>query len=321
VKFATTVAMTTALALAPFLCGCHSGKRATVIYVSSYHAGYPSSDDVTAGIKETLSGSGVRLATFYMDSKRHPEWVEARAAAALKLIDRTKPNVIIASDDNAVKYVVAPFFHDGPVPCVFCGVNWTCDQYGLPTDHVTGMLEVLPVRQTVQTLRQYYPDMKRLVVLSENTASEHKNKDVLIPVFAELGLTAEYVLVDTYEQWQERFVAANREADVIFLPTHGAIKGWREREAKAFVAEHIRVPVFTCDDFMMVYAVFGLTKVAREQGRWAAATALKILKGQRPAHLPVTRNQQTRAYMNANLAEKIGFKPNGALRSRCHRIE
>ncbi len=303
--------------------GCHSGKTHTVLYINSYHAGYGSSDDVMAGVQETLAGRRVRLTTFFMDSKRHPDdpFTQSKVREALQIIDRIEPEVIIASDDNAVKYVVVEHFRDGPIPCVFCGVNWTCDQYGLPTRNVTGMLEISPVRQTIETLKQYYPGLKRLVALSEDTLSEQKNKDALMPIFAELSLSAEYVLVGTYEQWKAAFVQANRDADLVFLPTNGAIKGWDDADARAFIKEHIRVPVFTCDDFMMVYAVFGLTKVAREQGEWAARTALEILDGKSPADVPVTRNGRTAAWINPVLAGQIGFEPEPGLAGRCRRVE
>lgn len=301
--------------------GCRTGERAEILYINSYHAGYGSSDEVMAGIEETLPRSRVRLTTFFMDSKRHPELVESKAAEALRQIERVPPDVIIASDDNAVKFVVVPHFRDGPIPCVFCGVNWTCEQYGLPTPNVTGMLEILPVRETVQALRGSFPDAARLVVLSENTTSEQTNRKVLVPIFADLGLTTDYLLVDTYEQWKEQFRRANAEADMIFLPTNGAIKGWDEPDAKAFVAREIRVPVFTCDDFMMPYAVFGLTKIAREQGEWAAQAALSILGGESPGQFAITRNSRTEAWINRALARKVGFRPGSELLRRARSLE
>ncbi len=300
--------------------GCHSQKMPTVFFIDSYHEGYASSDEVLTGIRETLTKSRIRLVTFFMDTKREPELALQKAQEATALIQETEPAVIIVSDDNAVKHVVAEHYKEGPTPCVFCGVNWTCEQYGLPTDFVTGMLEVLPVREAVETLWQYYPEARRLVVLSGNTASERKNREVLIPILGEMGLSTDYCMVDTYEQWKRQFRLANRSADLIFLPTHGAIKGWDGTDARAFVAEHIRVPVFTCDDFMMDYAVFGQTKVAREQGRWAAVTTLQILKGTSPREIPVTRNRETRLYLNQGLAARIDFRPPASLIDRCWQI-
>jgi ABC-type uncharacterized transport system substrate-binding protein len=80
------------------------------------------------------------------------------------------------------------------------------------------------------------------------------------------------------------------------------------------VRETIRRPVVTCDDFMIPYAVFGLVKVAREQGEWAGRAALEILAGRRPSEIPLARNAQTRALFNADLAVRIGFSPDEDLR-------
>jgi ABC-type uncharacterized transport system substrate-binding protein len=219
-----------------------------------------------------------------MDSKRHASEVELRQVAeqAMQAIQQCKPAVIIASDDNAVKYVIVPHFKDGPLPV--CGVNWSAAQYGLPTASVTGMLEVVPIVETLTTLRQYYPRLKKPFVLLEESVSEESNRRALEPLYRELGLAVDYAYVKDYAAWKRQFARAQRQADLIYLPTNGAIKGWDDADARVFIKQTIRKSVVTCDDFMMPYAVFGLTKVAREQGEWAARAALDLLAGLRPAN-------------------------------------
>lgn len=286
-----------------------------ILYINSYHEGYGSSDDVMKGIIETLKDKNVELEIVFMDTKRHNDQLHVAKTTqqVLQKIIRFCPDLIIASDDYAVKYIVTPYLKEGSLPVVFCGVNWSCEQYGLPTDFVTGMLEVLPIEQSIKTLKVYYPEMKKLTVLSENTTSEESNKVLLDPIYRSLNLEPEYMLVDNFAQWKEAFIQANKSSDIIFLPTNGAVKNWDEIEAMKFVLDQIKVPVFTCDDFMMKYSVFGLTKIAQEQGEWAAQTALEILKGKDPKEIAVTKNSQTIAYVNKILAEKIGFSPNDDL--------
>jgi len=196
-------------------------------------------------------------------------------------------------------------------------VNWSAEKYGLPTEYVTGMLEVLPIEQTVKTLQQYYPEMKTVTVLSENTNSERSNQEVIIPIFESFGLKVTYSLVDTFGEWKDAFRKANKTCDLIFIPTNGAIKGWDKKEAELFVKETVEQPVFTCDDFMMHYAVFGQTKIAQEQGQWAAKQALRILNGTSPSDIAISKNQKTEAYLNPVLAKKIGFKPKEELLEEC----
>jgi ABC-type uncharacterized transport system substrate-binding protein len=316
----TFVAALLALCCAAALC---AQGRKRVFFLNSYHEGYGSSDDVTRGVRDTLAGANVELETFLMDTKRRSSEAEVRQAAAraVEAIRRFQPDVIIASDDAAVKYVVVPHFKAGPVPVVFCGVNWSAEGYGLPTASVTGMLAVVPIVETITTLREYYPRAKKLFVLSEASVSEESNRRAMEPLYRRLGLDVSYAYVADYAEWKRQFVAAQAGADLIYLPTNGAVKGWDDADARAFVARHIRRPVVTCDEFMMPYAVFGLTKVAREQGEWAARTALEILAGRRADEIAVTRNTRAKAWLNRTLAARISFKPDAQLLRQCEQID
>ncbi len=317
-----SLAVTVAAALLLLTGGC-SLFRKTVFYVNSYHEGHGPSDGVMAGIRESLRTSNVHLRVFMMDAGRYPdeELIQQKVEKALFEVSLYEPDVMIVSDDAAVKHFLAASFAGGPVPCVFCGVDWRCDQYGLPTKYVTGMLEVAAVEKTISTIEGYYPDCRTVFVIAENSPSERRSINALAPVYRRLGLRPSYALVDTYEQWKERFIEANASADLVYLSASGAIGGWDSVDAGRFVEERIKVPVLTCDQFMMPYAVFGLTKVPEEQGEWAAKTALQILAGKKPKDIPVVKNTQTKGYLNISLAEKIGFKPDEELLSECQTVQ
>jgi ABC-type uncharacterized transport system substrate-binding protein len=292
-----------------------------VFLLNSYHEGYGSSDDITAGALSRLAGSNTDTAVFFMDTKRNTteDHALAKAREALEKIRLFRPDVIISMDDPAAKYVIVPHFSNGPVPVVFCGVNWSADQYGFPTPSVTGMLEVLPVIETLEALRPYFPG-GRLCVLSEDTLSEQSNQRAMEPIFQRAGLRTRFVLVKDYETWKKEFIRANQEDDIVFIPTNGAVAGWENEDARAFVRQAIRKPVISCDDFMMPFAVYGLTKVAREQGEWAAETALSILTGKEVSDIPVTRNTRTKAFFNPGLAAAIGFEPKHDFLAACESV-
>jgi ABC-type uncharacterized transport system substrate-binding protein len=202
------------------------------------------------------------------------------------------------------------------MPIVFCGVNWTDVEYALPPDRVTGMLEILPVADMIFTMRAYYPKMEKLLFLSENTTTSRKEVALLDTLFIRTGVKVKHALVHDFDEWKVVFKEANQEFDIIYLPTNGAIKGWTKDEAIDFISQYIKVPVVTTEDFMMPYCVFGLTKVAKEQGIWVAETAKKILAGSKIGDFPVTMNKQSNYWINTSLAELIGFKPDSALINR-----
>jgi ABC-type uncharacterized transport system substrate-binding protein len=319
---------TSALLLAVLFMGLHSCgepriEKKKIVYVNSYHRGFPPSDEITAGVLENLPADSFEVIAHFMDTKRNPseEFIKGRAAELLDSIRFEKPDLLIVSDDNAVKYLVVPNFRDNPIPIVFCGVNWTAEQYDLSGCNITGILELLPVDELLQTLKPYYPSMQNLLVLNENTTTSRKTKPLLDTLFSRMGISVTQELVDDFESWKSVFEDANQTYDIIYLQTRGAIKGWDHDEALRIIDRHIKVPLVTCEDFMMPYAVFGLTQVSKEQGIWAAETTKKILKGTRPSDIPVSRNQMSNVWINSRLAEKISFSPDEALMSKARTVD
>lgn len=305
------------------MCVPQEHEKKVVTYINSFHRGHPSSDDIMDGILENFPADSFEIDTYFMDTKRNPErgHIEQQAAQLFDSIMEIQPDILLISDDNAVKYLVQPHLEELDMPIVFCGVNWTDAEYDLPPDKVTGMLEILPVADMIFTMRSYYPNMDKLLFLSENTTTSRKEKQLLDTLFNRVGVAVTHELVDNFDQWKVIFEEANHEYDIIYLPTHGAIKGWDHEEAVDFIGKHIQVPVVTTEDFMMPYAVFGLTKVAKEQGIWVAITAKKILKGSVPADFPVTRNKESSYWINTSLAEKIDFVPDKVLLSKSNIVK
>ncbi len=293
-------------------------EKKKVVYINSYHKGHPSSDEIMESVIENFPADSFRITSYLMDTKLNPSetFIENRAAQIYDSIKAAQPDILIVSDDNAVKYLVQPYLKDLAMPVVFCGVNWSDQEYNLPASKVTGMLEVLPLADLLLTLRPYYPSMKRLLVLTENTTTSRKERQLLDTLFNRVGVDATNVLVDNFDQWKSEFKDANDLYDIIYIPTNGGIKGWEHDEAVSFVSQNIKVPLVTCEDFMMPYALFGLTKVAKEQGIWAARTAKKILNGANPEDFQVISNQQSVVWLNTSLADKIHFLPDSILMSK-----
>lgn len=297
--------------LISFLFSCNNSEKQNILYINSYHEGYPPSDEAMRAIREAFPENEYRLYIRFLNAKRNPspEWLRHAADSFAHEITAIKPGAVILADDDAVKYMRDFIIQNPTSMFVFCGVNWSADHYSLPRQNVTGMLEVLPLRQAIHELLKIYPESRKIAILSENSLSEQNNTLLLDTLYRNMGLTPEYHLVDDFETWKERFAILQNSADLIYLPTNGAIAGWDNDQAKAWEEGRIKKPVFTCDDFMMSYAVFGLTKIPREQGEWASLSVKKILGGVSPEDIPLTSNSQTKKWLNHTLADKTGFSP------------
>lgn len=306
--------------LGAFLWGLNSCNEdvKTVVYINSYHPEFPPSSQITKGVLENLPIDSFAVRSYFMDTKRNPSesFIRQRAGALLDSIRRDPPDVLIVSDDNALKYLVVPNYQGHPQPIVFCGVNWSVEQYDLAGCNITGILEILPITELVQTLRPYYPDMTSVLVLNENTTTSRKTQPILDTLLGNLGLDVSQELVDDFENWKSAFIRANESFDLLYVQTKGAIKGWDDQVAQQYVHEFIRIPVVTCEEFMMPFCVLGLTQLSEEQGIKAAEMAKRIAFGVNPSVIPISRNTVSKVWINSYLASRIGFEPGEELRSR-----
>ena len=57
----------------------------------------------------------------------------------------------------------------------------------------------------------------------------------------------------------------------------------------------------------MSYATVGLTRVAEEQGEWAAASAVAILNGLSPSDIPLMTNRRWDKWVNEPFVERLGL--------------
>ena len=285
-----------------------------ILFVHSYHKGYPWTDGILAGFIQALGFSQQQesdfwgntefvLQNFYMDTKRKPAEDQKRAAAAhaQKIIESWQPDIVVTSDDNAVKYLVVPMISQSPLPFVFCGVNWSANEYSLPPARVTGMIEVQPVDQILETL-QPFARGTRIGFLKGEDFSAAKEADAF-EIF--LGLTLQRRLVANFEEWLVAYRELQQDCDILLVGNSASIQDWDSARARQHIAEETRIPSGTWDAWMREYALVTFSTVPEEQGAWAAETVRTILAGTSPDDIPMSRNQKAKIYRNMELAKGL----------------
>ncbi len=277
----------------------YTGKK--ILYIDSYHLEYPWSAGILQGVKNALKHTGVKLKTVHMDTKRYrSEVFKVRAGLDVKqLIDNYQPDIVIASDDNASKYLIQPYYKNAALPFVFCGVNWDASAYGYPYDNVTGMIEVGLIKALLAQLSGYAKG-QRLGVLSIDSFSERKVITHYKEVFG-IKISEEYY-VSTFEEWKQKYIQLQSQVDQIILESTKGIPDWDEQEAIKFVKKHTTIPTGTMNAWMMPVAMMGYVKIPEEQGEWAANAALKILAGHAPRSIPLARNTQGKLMINIEVS-------------------
>lgn len=280
----------------------YTGKK--VLFIDSYHEGYAWSDGIGAGIRRTLDGKGITLKVIHMDTKRHSDEVFKKEAAkkAKADLDAFQPDVVIAADDNASKYLVAEYYKNAAVPFVFCGVNWDATVYGFPYDNVTGMVEVTPVPQLVEQLQKVAKG-DRLGFLGPDILTARKELENYQKVF---GMNPVAYFATSYEDWKKGFLEVQAKADIVLIDSDGGLYKEHEADMRAFVEANTKKPTGSCYDFMADYAILNYAKSAEEQGFWAAGAALQILDGVSPKDIPIAQNKEGTLIVNARIAKASG---------------
>lgn len=281
-----------------------------VFILHSYDEQFPWTFAINEAIKKILDGSHVQSMAFYMDTKRHSSENEKFAAAQMaKLqIDKFKPHVVITSDDDAVKYVLMPYYKDSTIPFVFCGINWDASVYGLPYKNTTGILEIELISEIIKNLQEQAKG-KRIGYLAMEGFTERKLAE---NYGRHLGKPLEKTyFVTSFGGWKESFLKAQQEVDLLLLLNTKGIKDFNMQQAQQFVENNIKIPTGTSHAWMTQMSLLGITLRPEEQGAWAAQAALKILNGQAPSNIPIARNREGKLFVNLKIAEKLGitFKP------------
>ncbi len=295
------------LAVLALLCSADC-QAANCLYVSSYHKGYEWNDGIERGIEAGLKGS-CELSRFYLDTNRHTdaEFARRKAAEARDLINRTRPDVVIACDDAASLYLVKPYYKDAPLPIIFCGVNGSVSAYGYPYTNVTGMIEIAPIKPLMKEVRSLVRQLNSGVYLAADVSTQRKEFEENREAYALGGIKLSASFVKTMAEWTAAFVAA-QNADFVVLGTNAGIADWDSAGAHRAVLAGTRKLTVTNYDWMAPLAVLAMTKVAEEQGEWSAHLARTILGGARPGTLPIVVNRRWQTYVNPTLAHQAGIE-------------
>lgn len=278
----------------------------TCVYISSYHKGYEWSDGVELSLKRALNGH-CSLIQFDMDTKRNSEesYIRAKAKEAKELIEKTAPDIVITSDDNAAKFVVAEYFKNSSIPFIFCGVNWTAKEYGFPYKNVTGMIEVTPVTSIFE-LAVRISKGRRAIFLGDNTLTENKDFTHFERIAKKSGIELEKALVDNVEDWKQNYLRAQEEKDFIILGHNSAIAGWEDEQIVDFQKKVSSTLVLTTYRWMVPFAMVGLIINPEEQGRWAGEAAVGVLEGFPIEKIAIIANRSWSSWMNPALVSRAG---------------
>lgn len=182
-----------------------------------------------------------------------------------------------------------------------------------PAGNITGVSDLLPVREHIQMVLDFTPGIKKLGVLYN--AGEANSKSTVEKI-KQLSTEMNYEVVEaTAAKTADVYQAAKSmmgKVDAIFIPTDNTIISALESVLKIGI-QH-QVPVFAADvDSVARGAVAAMGFDYYKHGYQTGAMALRILQGTSPSAIPVEFQEDLQLHINSTYAAKMGIQPPEAL--------
>ncbi|OGV54656.1 MAG: hypothetical protein A2017_19245 [Lentisphaerae bacterium GWF2_44_16] len=258
------------------------------------------------GFERIIVSHGISYKIIHMNTKGNDskEYCEKMALEAKKIIDEYKPDILIASDDPASKYLMMPYYSKSDIPIVFCAVNWDASIYGYPYKNSTGMIEIDFIEETVGFLKKYAKG-ERMAYICPNDETSRKVAKIYNENFFNGNLSIH--IVNDFTEFKKVFLDTQQEADMIILYNKEGIRDWNNREAKDFLMTETKVPTGSNNPIMSEFVLISMPKAPEEFGIFAAEAAVNVLKGKKASDIPVLTNKKTILTVNMTLADKLGI--------------
>jgi hypothetical protein len=287
-----------------------------VLVVHSYDRGFAWTADIDDALQRALVPRQVQVRTVFMDTNLHPLEADIVAAGrkAADLMLEFRPDVVIASDDNAQKHFAARYAGNASAPSfVFCGVNKAPATYGYPAVNVTGVTENLAWAKGLELLRRLQPSVSRVAVLMDVRPSSLTEAEKMKSA-GPGDIEASWFAIGSLEEWQRRVRTASSEYDALAVLTCHNLTDAEGRIVPAeqvmlWTRDNAALPSLGFFDYAVADgALCGVIQTGFEHGTLAASLALRILGGERAGDIPVVTQTRGLIMLNAFTARKLGIE-------------
>lgn len=287
----------------PTLANAATPPPKNIFVLHSYHPGLAWTDGIMAGLQETFSASGesIQLHVDYLDTKRYqaPEYFTDFLEQILPYKIENQPfDLLLTSDNDAFNFALK-HRHDlfKGKPIVFCGVNGYGPQMLQGLDGITGVAEEPAVQETLELALQLHPQTQQVIVIgSTQDVTGRLIQGQVLEGSTNLAQKVKFIFWNDLP-WEEI------EQSIPTLPSNSLVfltSVIQERSGRVFdyqeTARAIRrlgkVPIYGLWEFFLDQGIVGGKLLsAQEQGRLAAGLALRVLRGEDPAQLPVIEGE------------------------------
>ncbi|MGL5993808.1 MAG: ABC transporter substrate-binding protein [Aeromonas sobria] len=269
---------------------------AHILVISSYHPEFLWDKSYNKGLLDGLDGEH-QISHFYMDTKRYQrEEFDDIAQRAIAFYLKSKPDLVVLGDDNAINYLANEIAALG-TPVVFLGMNENPRLKGfVGHPKITGVLERPLLKRNISEISQLMGGLDKALVLfdSSNVALTAIEDEFKTQTQLRVGQTLiNSQLMGDYGLWQEAVLNAKKNGyQAIFLGLYHTLVDAQgqhvsEQTVLAWTSANSPLPLFCFWEFSVGkgMAIGGLVLDGNDQGHQAAALINSILAGTLPRTL------------------------------------
>jgi putative ABC transport system substrate-binding protein len=260
------------------------------------------------GLRELGYVDGKNVNIEWRSAEGKPEHVNELAAKLVRL----KPDVIVttapavtASVKQATKTIpIVMAFDDDPVGNKFVA------SLARPGGNITGLSNLSPEisGKQLELLREIVPGLTRVAVLgiSDRPGNAQTRREIEVAAGA-LGVTVQYLEVKNYNDIETAFRSARNGRAQAVLCLGGPVINSHRTKLVALAAKSRLPAMYPRLEFVEVGGLMTYSANITHLYHRAAVYVDKILKGAKPAELPVEQPTKFELLINLNAAKQIGL--------------
>jgi ABC-type uncharacterized transport system substrate-binding protein len=307
------------------------GQRHRVFILHSYEkdhvCGQPQAEGVIVALKDAgFDDKNMDIQSFYMNTKRKPEFIEQQAGIALKTIREFKPDVLVTFDDNAFRTVALQLV-DTSIGIVFSGMNGQPENYNKtkrflecrkkPGHNVTGVYEFLYLVDAIRIHSVIFPGLIETRIIIEMDSPTGK------AVYNQIKLELKDLpkekwsirVVGNLEEYKAELKAANADSSVGAIYPVALLL--RDKQGKIHTAPEIfklttlisKKPELVVNYAFCKMGLFGGAAVDFvAMGKQAGVKVASILNGTNPGSIPIENAENYALAFNLDRARQLKIK-------------
>ncbi|WP_090944055.1 sensor histidine kinase [Pelosinus propionicus] len=292
--------------------------RKKILVLHSYHSEMPWVKLEEQGIKSVLQQEKQAVLYFdYMDTKQNitSDYLESLYKLYEQKYKGRKFDAVIVTDDAAYNFALThqqTLFSSTPI--IFCGVNYFNEAAIQDKTWITGIIEDVDIKSTIEAALVLQPQVTKMVVINDETTVGKANKQLLEKIIPSFDSKIQFIFLEKMAMSEVlEKIAALSDDTAVLLMTFNVDKDetiFSYEEAGELIGSNSKVPVYCFWDFYLKSGMLG-GKVTSgfNQGKVAGELARKIVfEGILPVDIPVVKESIQQYMFDYHALRKAGIK-------------